>query len=163
MQSQKHSYVWVTVFSPLLHIFIFSLLIYHTPTAVSSPSSLPIASSSQLPSPSDSLLFLQKRAGLPGLSIKHDIPCYNNTRHIPLHRGWMRQPNKKKRVHKANIGVIDSPHSHCQESYKTFKLYNHYIHADVLHQTHQESLIVTSVYLSSYEPMLLLWVFLWFP
>lgn len=80
-----------------LKVFLFSHIVHPDCSFPPPPVSLPISPLPQFHAP---YVSTQKRAGFPGSSTKHSVVCYNNTRHIPLHKAWMRHPSKKKRSHK---------------------------------------------------------------
>jgi hypothetical protein len=41
--------------------------------------------------------------------VEHGITSYYNTRHKSSYQGWMRQPNRKKRIPRAGKRVRDAP------------------------------------------------------
>lgn len=91
-------------------------------------------------------LCSQKRAGLPGTSTKHDIICYNNTRHKPLHEDWTRWPSRKKRIPQVDKRVRDTPAPNFRNPIRTPSyLAIIYIYAEDLSQTHPGSLISESL------------------
>jgi hypothetical protein len=83
--------------------FIYSLLIYYTPIAVSPPSNLS-PQTSPYPRPLTQS-FTQKTTILPGTLAKYDITRYNKTRHIFSHHSW----TKRKMFPKAGKKVRVSP------------------------------------------------------
>lgn len=99
-------------------IFLFfkinSSLIQYISTPSSAPSTPP--SPPHLPSPPGPFPFpivsLQKRAGIPGISIKHGITILNKSRHKPSFQGLMKQPSRRKGVTRAGKRVSDNPHFH---------------------------------------------------
>lgn len=76
-----------------------------TPNAIHTTCPLPkIHSSSVLP---------QKRAGLPGISTKHDITSYKKNTQEPSYQAWAKQPSRTKMVLRVDKRVRDAlPHFH---------------------------------------------------
>lgn len=93
---------------------------------------------------------LQRRAGSPMMSIKHNITRYNKNRHKPSCQGWTRQSNRTKRVPRAGERVRDTPTSTVRSTTNTpSKTITACVH------THAASMIVASISMSPYESCLL--------
>lgn len=89
--------------------FLYSYLLQNILTAVSPSCTAFCPPTPDLPSSrSTATIFLQKRAGLPGLSAKHIIPRCSNTGNKLLYQGCRRQYNRRKNVPKGGIRVTDN-------------------------------------------------------
>lgn len=98
-------------------------------------SSLPIYSSS-------SYIFLQSRAGLPGISSKHGTSICNKIMHLCSYQGWTRQSSRKTMIPKAGKNIRNSLHlfwvPHKQQPIQLQ-------HAESLGYTHSGPLTANSV------------------
>ena len=107
--------LWILC-TQFLSFSLCSSFFSHTmqPTTAPSPFSLPSSQPLTFPLPQihRSSIFLQKRAGLSGISTKHSIIRYNKSRHKPSHQGWTRQSNSRKGVSRTGKSERQ-PHSHC--------------------------------------------------
>ena len=65
-----------------------------------------------------------ERAGLSGISTKHDLKWYE-TVHKPSYHSWTWKPRSRKRVLSAGKTLRDIPNSHSWELHKNTQLHNH--------------------------------------
>lgn len=90
------------VFVNISHLIKFSLTHYiMTPTFPSLDSSLRPSTTSPLPYISYSSACLNKKAGLPGMSIEHDIRIDNKSEHKPSYQDGTRLFCRRKHVPQA--------------------------------------------------------------
>lgn len=89
--------------------FIHYPLTYSILTTVAPPSTHPSLTPFLLPPIHHSFIYLQKRAGFPGILNQHRDTNYKKTSHIPLQQCWVRQLNRRKRVLSEGKRVRNNP------------------------------------------------------
>lgn len=123
--------------------FLISVLLSYITSSVSPPSSSPTL----LPSPHSSRSTPSEKKKSPR-STKYSIPSCNKTK-----QGWTRPPSRRKKVPKAGKSQRQTPLP-LVGSHKNVKLQDHNLYAEDLEQTYVGLLIVGSVSVSPYEPLL---------
>jgi len=136
--------------------FLFSFTVFFSHT-IHPGFGFPCLHSSQLllPSPlpqTHSSISHQKRPALPGISTEHGT-IYSNTRHKSSYQDWARQliGRNKSQEQPKESEITPLPLLGCPKKHKLSK---HNIHRKELVQTHAGSVIISSAFVSPYEPYL---------